>query len=139
MRKEKLSNLCKISNGFAFKSDDYVSHGHRVMRITNVQKGLVVDNDPKFIPNKIADKVNNFKLNVGDILVSLTGNVGRVGRVLSQHLPAVLNQRVGLIRPTSTENQRQISIPVSKFQQIRTRSNSKLQRGSSAEFEFKMD
>lgn len=103
MRKEKLSKLCKILNGFAFKSDDYVSHGHRVMRITNVQKGLVVDNDPKFIPNEIADKANNFKLNVGDILVSLTGNVGRVGRVLSQHLPAVLNQRVGLIRPASTE------------------------------------
>jgi type I restriction enzyme, S subunit len=101
MRKEKLSSLCKISNGFAFKSDDYVSHGYRVMRITNVQKGLVVDNDPKFIPHEIADKVYNFKLDAGDILVSLTGNVGRVGRILSQHLPAVLNQRVGLIRPTS--------------------------------------
>lgn len=103
MRKEPLSTLCKISNGFAFKSDDYVSHGHRVMRITNVQKGLVVDSDPKFVPNEIADKAYNFKLNAGDILVSLTGNVGRVGRILSQHLPAVLNQRVGLIRPTSSE------------------------------------
>lgn len=103
MRKELLSTLCRISNGYAFKSNDYVSHGHRVMRITNVQKGLVVDNDPKFVPNEIADKAYNFKLNAGDILVSLTGNVGRVGRILSQHLPAVLNQRVGLIRPTSSE------------------------------------
>lgn len=103
MRKEPLSTLCKISNGFAFKSNDYTSHGHRVMRITNVQKGIVVDSDPKFIPNEIADKAYNFKLNAGDILVSLTGNVGRVGRILSQHLPAVLNQRVGLIRPTSSE------------------------------------
>jgi|GEM_PF-539148 len=103
MRREKLSSLCKISNGYAFKSDDYVKHGHRVMRITNVQKGVVVDADPKFISNEIADKVHNFKLNVGDILVSLTGNVGRVGRVLKKHLPAVLNQRVGLIRPISSE------------------------------------
>lgn len=103
MRKVPLSTLCKISNGFAFKSDDYVSHGHRVMRITNVQKGLVVDSDPKFVPNEIADKAYNFKLNADDILVSLTGNVGRVGRILKQHLPAVLNQRVGLIRPTSPE------------------------------------
>lgn len=103
MRKKPLSTLCKISNGFAFKSDDYVSHGHRIMRITNVQKGLVVDSDPKFVPNEIADKAYNFKLKAGDILVSLTGNVGRVGRVLSQHLPAVLNQRVGLIRPESSE------------------------------------
>ena len=103
MRREKLSSLCKISNGYAFKSDDYVNSGHRVMRITNVQKGYVVDTDPKFIPNEIAAKTQNFKLNAGDILISLTGNVGRVGRVLEQHLPAVLNQRVGLIRPTSQE------------------------------------
>ncbi|WP_114972783.1 restriction endonuclease subunit S [Rhodoferax ferrireducens] len=103
MRKEKLSSLCKVSNGFAFKSDDYVSHGYRVMRITNVQKGLVVDNAPKFIPQEIADKANGFKLGTGDILISLTGNVGRVGVIQPQHLPAVLNQRVGLIRPSSEE------------------------------------
>lgn len=103
MRKVKLSSLCKISNGFAFKSDDYVNHGYRVMRITNVQKGFVVDNDPKFIPQEIADKANGFKLYAGDILVSLTGNVGRIGVIQPQHLPAVLNQRVGLIRPSSEE------------------------------------
>lgn len=103
MIKEKLSSLCKISNGFAFRSNDYVNNGYRVMRITNVQKGFIADNDPKFIPNEIADKADNFKLSAGDILVSLTGNVGRVGRVLSQHLPAVLNQRVGLIRPISPQ------------------------------------
>jgi type I restriction enzyme S subunit len=103
MRKEKLSSLCKVSNGFAFKSDDYVEYGYRVMRITNVQKGIIVDNDPKFVSQEIADKANNFKLRAGDILISLTGNVGRVGRVPSQHLPAVLNQRVGLIRPVSEE------------------------------------
>ena len=103
MRKEKLSSLCNVSNGFAFKSDDYGSHGFRVMRITNVQKGLVVDNDPKFIPREIADKANGVKLGAGDFLVSLTGNVGRVGVIQPQHLPAVLNQRVGLIRPSSEE------------------------------------
>lgn len=103
MRKEKLSSLCKITNGYAFKSEDYASHGYRVMRITNVQKGIVVDDDPKFIPDDIARKADNFKLNTGDILISLTGNVGRVGVVKPQHLPAVMNQRVGLIRPTSDE------------------------------------
>lgn len=103
MRKVKLSHLCKVSNGFAFKSDDYVSHGYRVMRITNVQKGLVLDSDPKFVSDEIAHKASNFKLNVDDILISLTGNVGRVGKVQAEHLPAILNQRVGLIRPISPE------------------------------------
>lgn len=103
MRKMKLSSLCKISNGFAFKSKDYVDEGYRVIRITNVQKGFVVDNNPKFVPQEIADKADDFRLDSGDILISLTGNVGRVGRIHSQHLPAVLNQRVGLIRPFSEE------------------------------------
>ena len=38
MEKVKVSEVCKISNGFAFKSDKYVSSdGGRVIRITNVQ------------------------------------------------------------------------------------------------------
>ena len=36
-----------------------------------------------------------FKLNQGDILVSLTGDVGRVGIFPEELLPALLNQRVG--------------------------------------------
>lgn len=98
---KELSLVCKVLNGYAFKSNDYVECGYRVIRITNVQKGIVVDNDPKFISDAIADKANNFKLKVGDILISLTGNVGRVGKIEKCHLPAVLNQRVGLIRPRS--------------------------------------
>lgn len=101
MKKVPLSSLCDVENGYAFKSNDYVSSGYRVIRITNVQKGLVVDDDPKFIPDAIADKASSLKLKLGDILISLTGNVGRVGRIQACHLPAVLNQRVGLIRPTS--------------------------------------
>ncbi|MGP0594671.1 restriction endonuclease subunit S [Nitrospira sp. T9] len=103
MRKEKLSTLCDVKNGYAFKSRDYVDTGYRVIRITNVQKGVVVDNDPKFISRTIADKSSNLKMKPGDILISLTGNVGRVGRIQEYHLPAVLNQRVGLIRPRSDE------------------------------------
>lgn len=103
MKKVKLSSHCIIKNGYAFKSNDYVSSGYRVIRITNVQKGIIVDDDPKFVSEKIADEANNFKLKVGDILISLTGNVGRVGRIQEIHLPAVLNQRVGLIRTQSRE------------------------------------
>ncbi len=101
MRKEKLSVLCDVKNGYAFKSSDYTDSGYRVVRITNVQKGTVVDDEPKFVSGKIADKAINCKLLLGDILISLTGNVGRVGQVKQCHLPAVLNQRVGLIRPKS--------------------------------------
>ena len=62
MRKKKLSSICKVSNGFAFKSKDYTDDGYRVIRITNVQKGFVVDNNPKFVPQEIADRAGAFKL-----------------------------------------------------------------------------
>lgn len=101
MIKKEISSLCEIKNGFAFKSSDYANDGYRVIRITNVQKGKVVDNDPKFVCAAIADNADGYKLKLNDILISLTGNVGRIGKIESCHLPAVLNQRVGLIRPIS--------------------------------------
>ena len=45
---KKLGEVCEILNGYAFKSEKYTSDGVRVLRITNVQKGYVVDDAPKF-------------------------------------------------------------------------------------------
>jgi type I restriction enzyme M protein len=92
-----LSEVARAKNGFAFKSEEYVSEGLRVIRIKNVQKGRVVDDDPKFIALLRAKEFEGFSLKAGDILMSLTGNVGRVGRLEREHEPAVLNQRVAHI------------------------------------------
>lgn len=45
MRKVRLGDICDILNGYAFKSSNYVSDGIRVIRITNVQKGYIADDD----------------------------------------------------------------------------------------------
>ena len=89
-----LSSVARVKNGFAFKSKEYVDSGLRVIRIKNVQKGKVVDDDPKFVAANRAREFYAYTLKAGDILMSLTGNVGRVGRLKSKHEPAVLNQRV---------------------------------------------
>ena len=86
----KLKDVVDILNGYAFKSSKYVKSGHRVMRITNVQKGILVDDDPKYYEQ--SNDLNKYELKIGDILISLTGNVGRVGMVEEQILPAYLNQ-----------------------------------------------
>ena len=100
MEKVKLSEVCNISNGFAFKSEKYVNdNGARVIRITNVQKGKIVDNDPKLYPFSELDKLEAYKIFEGDILMSLTGNVGRVGRFPKELLPAYINQRVCRVMP----------------------------------------
>lgn len=92
----KLKDVVDILNGYAFKSLKYVKSGHRVMRITNVQKGILVDDAPKYYEQ--SNDLNKYELKIGDILISLTGNVGRVGMVEEQILPAYLNQRVGCLR-----------------------------------------
>ena len=98
MIKAKLKNICNILNGYAFKSNNYVNDGIRIIRITNVQKGIIEDSDPKFYPNKEEKKIQKYLLNENDLLISLTGNVGRVGLLRKDLLPAALNQRVGCIR-----------------------------------------
>ena len=95
---KKLGEICDILNGFAFKSSTYVADGIRVIRISNVQKGKVEDKDPKFFPSSSKGEVENYLLNEGDLLISLTGNVGRVGILLRELLPAALNQRVACLR-----------------------------------------
>lgn len=95
---KRLGDICEILNGFAFKSSEYVPSGIRVIRITNVQKGIIVDNAPKFYPEKYANILSNFILREGDLLMSLTGNVGRVGILPKEMLPAALNQRVACLR-----------------------------------------
>ena len=99
MRKEvKLGEICNILNGYAFKSKEYVEDGIRIIRITNVQKGIIQDTDPKYYKIDKIETLKNYMLKENDLLISLTGNVGRVGKISKELLPAGLNQRVGCIR-----------------------------------------
>lgn len=99
----EIGDICEVMNGFAFESKKYTDNGIRIIRITNVQKGLIQDNDPKFYPFDSKDDVQKYLLEPGDILVSLTGNVGRAGMIPEYLLPAALNQRVCCLRPKNTE------------------------------------
>ena len=104
---KKLGEVCEILNGFAFKSNIYAPKGIRVIRITNVQKGFIEDTEPKFYPFDSIDELNRYLLKSQDLLISLTGNVGRVALLAENMLPAYLNQRVGCIR---VKNEKELSI-----------------------------
>ena len=97
MKKIKLGDVCEILNGFAFKSENYVGSGIRVIRISNVQKGYIEDNTPAFYPLETKG-LEKYMLKEGDILISLTGNVGRVAILEKEFMPAALNQRVACLR-----------------------------------------
>ena len=85
-------------NGYTFKSTKYSNQGYSIIRIANVQKGIIEDEDKVYYPEEYKSEFAESILKEGDILMSLTGNVGRVGVIYEQHLPAALNQRVQGLR-----------------------------------------
>lgn len=98
-----IGDICEILNGFAFKSSEYVEQGIRVIRITNVQKGHIEDENPVYYPYDAEPLLKKYILKENDILMSLTGNVGRVGLLPENMLPAALNQRVACLRLKTEE------------------------------------
>ena len=94
----RISDIAQILNGFAFKSQVYADSGIRIIRISNVQDGYIEDNKPVFYPLDSQDFIKSFMLRDRDLLMSLTGNVGRVAIIDKSMLPAALNQRVACIR-----------------------------------------
>ena len=100
--KKSIGDICEILNGYSFKSEKYTNEGVRVIRIANVQNGYIEDATPQFYPNSEIDSFKDFLLQKNDLLISLTGNVGRVALLDEKFLPAALNQRVACLRPKST-------------------------------------
>ena len=92
-----LSSFSELKNGYAFKSTTYSSKGdYQIVTIANVSGDRYIDLTSS---NKILNIPNDIQshqiLKINDILISLTGNVGRVS--YCNKLNCLLNQRVGLL------------------------------------------
>ena len=96
--KKQLKDLVTLVGGYAFKSDLYKDSGIRVIRIANVQDGYISDEYPCFYPEEYREEIGVAMLEENDLLMSLTGNVGRVAFLTNDMLPAGLNQRVECLR-----------------------------------------
>lgn len=93
-----IANIMSFDSGFPFQSSTYLPSGKcRIITIKNVQDGNIETSNTVFINNLPTRMKNNCILHVGDVLLSLTGNVGRVGIVCEENL--LLNQRVAKIVP----------------------------------------
>ena len=95
---KKITDISISVSGFAFSSNDYSNNGkYKLYTIKNVQDGnivSIVDNNLNEIPSNMPEEC---VLNPKDLIMSLTGNVGRVGLVYENN--ALLNQRVLKIKP----------------------------------------
>lgn len=97
------NELVEILSGFAFKSNTFVEKGkYQLITIKAVQDGLLNISGSNYI-NIIPPKMPQYCfLRKGDILLSLTGNVGRTCIVTYDNL--LLNQRVAKIKPKNIIN-----------------------------------
>jgi type I restriction enzyme S subunit len=98
-----LDKIITIKSGFPFKRDIYDEDGpFGVVTIKNVQDGFFEKACTNRI-NKIPPKFPDYcYLKDGDVLISLTGNIGRVCLVCGNNL--LLNQRVGKFIPQNIKN-----------------------------------
>ena len=101
----RLADIATLKNGYAFQSSKYDTKGKwKILTIANVSgERYINDDDCNCIINLPNDIQAHQVLKEGDILISLTGNVGRVS--LCKAGNNLLNQRVGLLCITKNVNQ----------------------------------
>jgi len=101
-RKGKVSDLCNVKSGCAFKSKDWQSEGNPVMKIKNITNNTVDINGCDYVDDEVAKNAEKFELFEGDVLIAMTGaTVGKVGLIPKIDKRIYINQRVGLFRPNS--------------------------------------
>ena len=90
---KKLGEVCKLKNGFAFKSDNYQENGVPVIRISDINSGIVSSKDAIRVEAK--DDYENYLVETNDILVAMSGaTTGKFG-IFKSTEKAYQNQRVG--------------------------------------------
>lgn len=90
-------NFADLKNGYAFKSNNYTDCGkYKVITIGNVSGERYLNlNKLNYLTYIPLDIQKHQILKKGDLLISLTGNVGRISICNEEN--CLLNQRVGLI------------------------------------------
>ncbi|KAA1156614.1 restriction endonuclease subunit S [Pseudoalteromonas fuliginea] len=100
----KLKYLSSIQGGYAFSSDSFTEEGVQILRIGNVyQNRLALERQPIFVPHKMLNELSDFKVQQNDILMSLTGTLGKRDygfAIKVEHCDSfLLNQRVAKLLP----------------------------------------
>lgn len=100
----KLSEICDLQNGYAFKSTDYVESSNTInCRMSNIRPGGVFDSTYaiKFLPDDFAQEYSPYLLKDDDLIIAMTDLandpkiIGIPAIVETNGYNVLLNQRVG--------------------------------------------
>lgn len=97
-----IGEYCSISNGYAFKSTDYIPNGILNFRVTNIcwDGTINIVDDIEFLPSSFQKLYRQYLLNEGDILFVMVGATrGKIVQISRNILPALMNQNMWRIVP----------------------------------------
>lgn len=96
-----ISEVFEVTNGYAFKSNDFNGNGVPVVRISNIQDESITLDDSVCVPE--TKEYERFAIKNGDILIALSGaTTGKFG-IYSGTKKAYLNQRVARFQSRNRE------------------------------------
>ena len=89
--------IAKIQPGFAFKSSDFTTQGYKIIKIANIQNGIVDISQTDYVSEDVFGNTDKrFHLVSGDVIIAMTGaNIGKIGIIPKIEKSLLLNQRVG--------------------------------------------
>ena len=96
---KRLGDVLQIQNGYAFKSVEFIKENPKNTHIPLIRQSQLVGNtvdlsDCVFLDKKYLSDKKNYIVNKGDILIGMSGSIGKVS-FYEDERPALLNQRVG--------------------------------------------
>ena len=98
-KSEILGNVVNLQHGYQFRDEDFVEEGIPVIKIRNVIGYDLVLTDMTFVDASRLEEFKSVVIENGDLLMSLTGNIGRVVEVKGIDKPMFQNYRVGKFTP----------------------------------------
>src|SRR6056297_1976532 len=92
----ELGEVLKLKNGFAFKSSKYRLEGIPIIRISDINQGIVTADKAKRITEN--EEYNDYQVEFGDILIAMSGaTTGKFG-IYKSNQKTYQNQRVGKLK-----------------------------------------
>lgn len=103
----RFGDLIKVRNGFAFKSKDFLKERQNVDDVPLVRqsqlRGDRVDlSNAVFLPGDYLRRFSNYRIDRGDILIGMSGSIGKVCYYHSEQ-PALQNQRTGKLEAVAPD------------------------------------
>ena len=96
---KKLGEIVNLKHGYQFRRGDFTKEGLAIIKISNVIGNSINLKELSYINSNRYNEFKKFEISNGDILMSLTGNIGRVVEVKNLPFKVIQNYRVGNFIP----------------------------------------